>query len=328
MSLTAVVGTGSWGTAVAAALARDGRPMLLWGRDAAKVAELATTRRHPQLAEHQLPTELAVTADPTALSAADLVLWAVPTQHTAAMAVRLAGALRPGTPVVSLAKGLEQGSLRRVSEVLGSALGSRPYGALSGPSHASEVLNGRPACLVVAGPDQLVALSVTRVHGRSFRCYTTTDLLGVEIAGALKNVIAIAAGICDGLRLGDNVKAAVITRGVAEMRRLGRAMGAQDATFAGMAGVGDLLTTCYSPLGRNRALGLAIGGGADPQQHLAGRATVAEGAWTARAATELGRRHGVELPITSQVASVIWAAKPVAQAMDELLSRAPKEEDA
>lgn len=323
----AVVGTGSWGTAVAASLARSGGPVILWGRDAAKTAALARERRHPQVAG-ELPAALAITADPARLADATLVCWGVPTQHTAAMAATLAPALPARAPVVSLAKGLEQGSLRRVSEMLAAALPGRPVLTLSGPSHAAEVLAGMPACLVVAGPDPAAAEVQRRVHGRAFRCYTSPDLLGVELAGALKNVVAIAAGICDGLALGDNVKAALITRGVAEMRRLGRALGAQDNTFAGMAGVGDLLTTCYSRHGRNRALGEAIARGARARDWLAAQATVAEGAWTSRAALELGRRHGVELPITSEVASLVWDDRPVAQAMDALLARAPKEEDA
>ncbi len=199
---------------------------------------------------------------------------------------------------------------------------------LSGPSHAEEVAAGKPACLVVAGTNEVTAPALARLHGQALRLYTSTDVVGVELAGALKNVIAIAAGICDGLQLGDNLKAAVVTRGLAEMRRLGRACGADDATFAGLAGVGDLLTTCYSPHGRNRALGLALGHGQTLAQHRAERASVAEGAYTARSALALGTRLGVELPLTSEVESVLWAARPVALGMDSLLSRLPKEENA
>jgi len=327
MALTAIIGTGSWGTAVAVGLARCGQPVLLWGRDPAKVADMVRQGRHPVVAG-DLPAGLRLSADPGDLADCDLVLWAVPTQHSAAQAKALVGALPARVPVVSLSKGLEQGTLRRVSELLADALPGRPVGTLSGPSHAAEVMQGLPACLVVAGADAVIAPVLARAHGRAFRLYTTPDLLGVELGGALKNVVAVAAGICDGLGLGDNIKAAVITRGVAEMRRLGRAMAAQDATFAGMAGIGDLLATCYSPHGRNRALGLAIAKGESPQHYLAHARTVAEGAWTCRAAVSLAQRHRVDLPIASQVASVIWDAKPVTQAMDELLSRAPKEEDA
>lgn len=325
---TAVIGTGTWGTAAAVAMARHGVPVLLYGRDPDKVAQLSKTRRHPLLPQTELPASLTLTSQKSDIAGADLVFWSVPTQHTAEQAKLLAEAIAPDTFVVSLSKGLEQSTLRRVSEILAATLRAKSIGCASGPSHAVEIVAGLPACLVVAGPEALVQRALQRMHGKNLRLYTSSDLVGVELGGALKNVIAIAAGICDGLKLGDNAKAAMVTRGVAEMRRIGRAMSANDGTFSGMAGVGDLLTTCYSPHGRNRALGLAIAQGEDAQHYLASRQTVAEGAWTSRAAVELGRRHRVELPIASQVASVIWEAKPVRQAMDELLSRAPKEEDA
>lgn len=327
MPLTAVIGTGAWGTAIAALAARDSAVVLL-GRDPAKTAALARERRHPSLGTLALPPSLTITTDPNTLGQADLVLWAVPTQATRSMANTLAPHLAAQAPVVSLSKGLEQGSLARVTQVLAAELGTRPYGAISGPSMAGECAAGRPFCLVAAGNETLTSLLVERLHSPRMRLYTSTDLIGVELGGALKNVIAIAAGICDGIRLGDNAKAAIITRGLAEMRRLGRALGAVDATFAGMAGIGDLLTSCYSPLGRNRGLGQAIAEGRDPQAVLAASTGVAEGAWTCRAAIELAARVGCELPIASQVANVIWAATPVPTAMENLLSRAPKEEDA
>jgi glycerol-3-phosphate dehydrogenase (NAD(P)+) len=328
MPLTAVIGTGAWGTAIAALAARDGEAVALVGRDPHKTAELAATRRHPALPGLVLPLGLTITADPAVLTDADLVLWAVPTQNTRAHARTLAAHLPAGVPLVSLSKGLEEGSLARVSELLAAGFGRRPLAAISGPSMAGECARGQPFCLVAAGPDALTTLLVKRLHSPRLRLYTSTDLVGVELGGALKNVIAIAAGICDGIHLGDNAKAAIVTRGLAEMRRLGRALGAHDATFAGMAGIGDLLTSCYSPLGRNRGLGQAIAEGRDPQSLLAKCGGVAEGAWTCRAAVDLAARVGCELPIASQVANVIWAATPVPTAMENLLSRAPKEEDA
>jgi glycerol-3-phosphate dehydrogenase (NAD(P)+) len=328
MPLTAVIGTGAWGTAIAALACRSSSQVLLLGRSADKIAALDASRRHPDLPASPLPVALRLSAEPRDLAAADLVLWAVPTQHSREQARRLRGFLPAGAGVISLSKGLEQQTLKRVTELLGEELGERPYGALSGPSLAAEVMAGLPFGLVVAGPEALCQLAVERLHTPRCRLYTSSDLLGVELGGALKNVIAIAAGICDGLGLGDNAKAAIMTRGLAEMRRLGRAMGANDATFAGLAGIGDLLTSCYSPLGRNRSLGLAIARGESAQDILARSHTVAEGAWTCRAAVELGTRCGVELPIASQVAFAIWAATPVTQAMEKLLSRAPKEEDA
>jgi glycerol-3-phosphate dehydrogenase (NAD(P)+) len=326
--MLAVIGTGSWGTAMAVVAARAGERAVLYGRDPEKVERLARTRRHEQLKDVELPARLDIVSTPGPLAQAELILWAVPTQHTRAQARALARALPPRVPVVSLSKGLEQESLARVSEILAAELGDRPIGALSGPSHAIEVLAGLPLALVAAGPAVLCSTLQQRLHSQRLRLYTTGDLLGVELGGALKNVIAIAAGICEGLGFGDNTKAAIITRGLAEMRRLGRALGAADATFAGMAGVGDLLTTCYSQHGRNRALGLAIARGENPVELLKRSFTVAEGAWTSRAAIALGRRTHVELPIASQVASVIWDATPVPRAMELLLARAPKEEDA
>jgi glycerol-3-phosphate dehydrogenase (NAD(P)+) len=311
---------------MAVILHRLGRPVVLWGRDPAKIAELCASRRHPQLPGTVLPDGLDITADTDALSGCDLVFWAVPTQHTRAIARLLP--LPAGVPVVSLSKGLEQETHLTVTGILAEQYGPRPYGALSGPSHAEEVMAGHPVVLAAAGPEALGRLLVDRLHGRACRLYTTTDLTGVELGGALKNVIAVAAGICEGLGLGDNLKAALITRGLAEIRRLGRAAGAQDATFAGMAGMGDLLTTCYSRHGRNRALGLAIASGEKPLAFVGRQQTVAEGAWTCRAAAALSARHGVDLPISSQVEAIIWREAPVKAALDALFARSPKEEDA
>lgn len=325
---TAVIGTGTWGTAAAAILARSGHDTVLWGRDATKVAAMAASRIQPELPGLRLPDALRMTADVAELAAADLILWAVPTQHTRAMAAQLAPHLAPGVGVVSLAKGLEQATLKRVTEVLAETLGARPYACLSGPAMAPEVVAGKPVALAAAGDPEACRRLVERFHTNRTRVYTGTDLVGVELGGALKNVVAVAAGLCDGLQLGDNAKAALIARGLAEIRRLGRAMGAVDATFAGLAGIGDLLTTCYSPHGRNRKLGLAIAGGENPLDFLARSRTVAEGAWTCRAAVALGDRLGIELPIAFQVASVVWSATPVPTALENLLARSPKEEDA
>ena len=325
---TLVIGTGTWGAAAAAILHGNGRETVLFGRDRAKVAELSRSRRHPQLGDLLLPGGMMITADPAALRGADLVLWAVPTQHSRMLARTLATQMPGGVPLISLAKGLEEGSLATPCAILAEELGTRPLGVLSGPSHAVEIVGGQPACLVAAGPDELPLLVQTRMHGARCRVYTSSDRLGVELAGALKNVVAIAAGICDGLGVGDNLKAALITRGLAEMRRLGRALGCQDATFAGLAGIGDLLTTCYAPHGRNRALGKAIASGANPRMFLDQQLTVAEGAWTCRAAVELARRHQVELPIATQVSALIWQETPVRAALEALFARSPKEEDA
>lgn len=325
---TAVIGSGTWGAATAAVLARAGQDVLLWGRDATKIAGMTATRRHPDLPDQILPPTLRLTADALDLSAADLVMWAVPAQHTRELAKQLHSFLPAGLAMVSLAKGLEHSSLKRISEVLAEVLAPRPLACLSGPAMAPEVIAGKPVALVAAGDAATCACLVERFHSPRIRVYTSTDLIGVELGGALKNVVAVAAGLCDGLQLGDNAKAALIARGLAEIRRLGRALGAADATFAGLAGLGDLLTSCYSPHGRNRRLGLAIALGENPLDFLTQSHTVAEGAWTSRAAIALGERVGIEMPIAFQVASVIWHATPVATALDHLLARSPKEEDA
>jgi glycerol-3-phosphate dehydrogenase (NAD(P)+) len=324
-----VIGTGSWGLAVGALLAaRTQNRVMVLGRDPARCAELAAARVHPETGT-AFPPNLIITADAAdpAVAAAGLVFWAVPTQFTAAEAARLAPAL-PAAPVVSLSKGLEQTTERRVSEILAATLPGRGIACLSGPALAAEAVRGLPLALVAAGADDAVRATVAALHGGAVRIYTSSDLIGVELAGALKNVIAIAAGCAEGLGFGDNARAALITRGLAELRRLGRRLGASDATAAGLAGMGDLVASCVSPLGRNRALGLALGRGEPAASLLARSRGVAEGAWTARAAVALGERHAVELPIASQVASVIWLGKPVAHALRELLARTPKDEDA
>ncbi len=324
-----IIGTGSWGIACALLAARAGCDVVLVGRDPARCARLAAERCHPPLGPVRLPDAIEITHQVARLKGSQLALWGVPAQHTRAMARQLAPGLPPGLALVSLCKGLELETLVRVSEILAQELGQgRTIGCLSGPSIAREVAAGLPACLVAAGAPELVSTLTGLLHGRTVRLYASTDIIGVELGGALKNIIAIAAGICEGLGFGDNSKAAIVTRGLAEMRRLGRVMGACDATFAGMAGVGDLMTTCYSTHSRNHALGLAIARGENPLELLRRSQTVAEGAWTSRAAVELGHRHQVELPIASQVASVIWDATPVPRAMELLLARAPKEEDA
>lgn len=328
MARTAVIGMGTWGTAVAMLLARTRTTeVVLWGREEDHPEQVAATRLHPRLGKASLPEEVRVTGDPGDLVGCDLALWVVPTPFSAVMAQRLRSALSPTTPVVSLSKGIEQVSLRTVTAILADELGQgRDYACLSGPSHAEEVANGLPTGVVVAGPPALCRLVTSRLHGPTFRVYTVDDPLGVELGGALKNVVAIAAGTCDGLQLGDNAKATLITRGLAEMRRLGRAMGTQDATFAGLAGIGDLLTTCYSSHGRNRALGQALASGQTAQEFMAGCGMIAEGAWTCQAAVDLGRRHGIELPIAVQVDAVLWQGRPVREAISGLMARAARGE--
>ena len=322
-----VIGTGSWGLAVGMLLAaRCADRVAVIGRDPARCAELSAARAHPETGT-PFPANLVISADPAEAAGAELLFWAVPTQFTAGAAARLAPWLALA-PVVSLSKGLEQDTQRRVSEILAAVLPDRGIACLSGPALAAEVVRGLPLALVAAGDDGAVRGAVMALHGGPVRIYSSNDLIGVELCGALKNVIAIAAGCAEGLGFGDNARAALITRGLAEIRRLGRRLGANDATCAGLAGMGDLVASCVSPLGRNRALGVALGRGEAPHTLLVRSRGVAEGAWTARAAVALGERHAVELPIASQVASAIWLGKPVTLALRELLARSPKDEDA
>jgi glycerol-3-phosphate dehydrogenase (NAD(P)+) len=321
----AVIGSGTWGTSMALLVARH-QPCLLWGRDPARLAAIAKGH-HPQLGPVEAPAGLRCSGDDEELGSASLILWAVPTQYSRGIAQRLEPSLCRSTPVVSLSKGIERDTLLTVTQLLSEVLGSdRDYAALSGPSHAEEVLRGQPTGLVAAGGTDLVQRLVDLLHGGNLRIYTSPDLLGVELAGALKNVVAVAAGAAEGNGIGDNGKAMLISRGLAEMRRLGRLLGADDRTFAGLAGIGDLLTTCYSPFGRNRALGLALAKGIEASRHLADNHMVAEGAHTCLAAAALGERHGIEMPLASAVASVVWHGTSVNHAIAELMRRESKEE--
>jgi glycerol-3-phosphate dehydrogenase (NAD(P)+) len=320
-----VIGTGAWGSVVAC-LAAQRATVRLWGRRAELTTTLAQTRRHPQVPGLVLPPAVQPTANASELADCQVLLWAVPTQHSRATATELA-ALLPRVPVISLSKGLELDTRQRVSGILTEILPGRPLAALSGPGLAPELAQGRPTGLVAAGDAEACRQLVALLHGGSLRIYTSPDLPGVELAGALKNVIAIAAGACDGLGLGDNAKATLVTRGIAELRRLGRALGCREATFAGLAGIGDLMATCYSSHSRNRALGESLARGVAPATALAG-SRVAEGAWTCRAAVALAGEAGVELPIALQVAEVIWHATPVPSAIEVLFARAAKEEEA
>lgn len=330
MGSIGVIGTGTWGTALASLLAiqHEEHRIILWGRRTELVTTLTVARVHPNLKMAVIPDRLEITADPQALQTADLLFWAVPTQHSRSIALLLAKTLSCSVPLVSLTKGLELETLKTPTAILAEVLGAnRPLGALSGPSHAEEVIRTLPTGLVMAGPVDLRQRVQELLHGRRLRIYGSDDLVGVELAAALKNVIAIAAGIIDGLGLGDNLKATIVTRGLAEIRRLGRKLGARDQTFAGLAGIGDLLTTCYSQHSRNRGLGQAIGRGESFSSFCERTGMVAEGAWTSRSALILAAHHGVEMPLSTEVANVLWNGASVANATESLITRSAKEED-
>jgi glycerol-3-phosphate dehydrogenase (NAD(P)+) len=309
---------------------RAGNGTALYVRDEEAWRALTEERRHPRsLRGVTIPESLFVSTDVEAvLAKADAVVLAIPTQ-------KLRGALVPlrdlllGKIVVSAAKGIEIGTLLRPSAIVEEVLADEasPVCALSGPNLSSEVAAGKPATTVVASRDAEAASSIqAAMIGATFRIYTSTDIVGVEMGGSLKNIIAIGAGIGDGLGAGDNAKAAFLTRGIAEIARLGIAHGAQPLTFAGLSGIGDLIATCSSPQSRNHQVGAGLATGASLEEVLRGMSEVAEGVDTTRAAVDLAHRTDVEMPITEQMYKVLFGGKSAAEAVRDLMSREPKEE--
>jgi len=329
MTRAAVVGTTSWGTTLAVLLARNGSKVTLWARTGAEAAELQAARqnkRHrPGLA---FPESLHVSADEAAVRQADLVLFAVPSASLRSNMERLAPHVRADAAVLSAVKGIETDTCLRMSQVIiASGVDEERVLALSGPNFAGEIAAGLPAATVVAGRDAERARWLqSLLNGPTFRVYTSDDVVGVELGGALKNVIAIACGLADGLGYGENAKAALITRSLAEIARLGVAAGAQARTFLGLAGIGDLVLSCESNLSRNRRLGLALAQGLDLEAALASIEGVVEGAVTARAVPVLAARFGVEMPICEALHAVLCGGKAPADAGRDLMARAAKAE--
>lgn len=329
MTTVAVLGAGAWGTTLANLLARKGQGVRLWAYER-EVVE-AVNREHRNtvfLPKVDLDPTLRAFGDPAeAVEHADVLLSVIPSHAVRSVVTRLAGVIGPGKLVVSATKGIEPDSLKLMSEVLASELPSPQLAVLSGPSFAEEVCQDQPTAVVAAAPDLETAIEVQQIFATSrFRVYSNRDVVGVELGGALKNVIAIAAGILEGLGLGNNPRAALVTRGLAEMTRLGVAMGADPMTFAGLAGMGDLILTATGGLSRNRALGIALAQGQTLEAYTAAHRTVAEGVNTAKAATGLARKHGVEMPITEQVSAVLFDGKSPQQGVTDLMERTLKPE--
>ena len=331
MTAISILGAGSWGTALAVLLAE--RQPTLWDFDAEHGGILRATRSSPRyLPGVRLPLGVDVTDDlAAALQGADVLVVATPSHTVRELArrVRRTSGFSARQLVVNVAKGLEEATAKRMSEILAEELPQAPGRIVSlvGPSHAEEVARLMPTTVVVAGTDPEVLREVQELFStETFRVYTNTDLVGAELAVSVKNVIAIAAGICDGLGFGDNTKGALLTRGLAEMARLGLALGGRPETFAGLAGLGDLVTTATSRHSRNRNLGEAIGRGQALEKALAAMTQVAEGVRTTRAVLQLARRLGVEMPITAQVYEVLFEGKEPKQAIRDLMLRAPKAE--
>ena len=332
MTKVAIVGAGAWGTAFAMHAAGAGLEVFLLGSGRDSVEPLSTTRRHPALAgAPPVPDAVTITADAeAAFDGSSAVLWAVSVQGTADEAGRLREFLPALVPLVGMSKGLEIGSKRRTTQILGDVLGrSDGLAVLSGPTFAAEVARGLPAAAVVASADPGVSLLVQGLlSSPTFRLYRSSDVVGVEIAGAAKNVVAIAAGIVDGLKLGHNTRAALLTRALAEIRRLGTTLGGQPDTFAGLAGVGDLLLTATGDLSRNRRVGLALAAGKtlpDAVSALGGE--VAEGVATAAVLVELARSVNVEMPIAEIVVEILSGQVSPKDALRALMTRRLKQEN-
>ena len=328
MSTVAVLGSGSWGTTLAIHLAHSGHEARLWGRDRAALEQVERDRENRKfLAGIPLPPGVKVRAElEDALSAADVALFVVPSQAVREVGSRVRASGFGGLPVCA-SKGLELGTLRRLTEVIAESLGDPGMVALIGPSHAEEVSRGIPTSVVAASGDEGRAREVQQLCSTPrFRVYTNDDVTGCEYGAALKNVISIAAGVCDGLGFGDNTKGALLTRGLAEISRLGVAMGGRRETFFGLTGMGDLVATAMSRHSRNRHVGERLGQGETLESILGRMVMVAEGVNTARAARDLGRRHDVELPITEQVCAMLFDGRAPVEAMQALMSRDLKRE--
>lgn len=329
MAKVAVVGTTSWGTTLAVLLARNGHEVTLLARSESEATNMKMSRenrRHrPKL---MFPENLTPAVEPSSIEAAEAVVIVVPSASLGINLERVASHIAPGASVVTATKGIDPQTGDRVSETIAAAgVESERLIALSGPNFAGEIASGLPAATVVAGPDR------ERTHAFQamltsplFRVYSSDDIAGVELGGALKNVVAIASGLSDGLGYGDNARAALITRALAEITRLGVAMGARPLTFLGLAGIGDVILTCGSDQSRNRRLGLALASGQTLKSYLMGIDGVVEGAVTAEAVPVLTRRYGTEMPICEALHAVLYGGKPVQEAVQELMLRAARPE--
>ena len=332
MARITILGAGSWGIAVSTLLTGNGHRVTMWEFDSDEMNALRAQREHKaKLPGIRIPDEIEITDRlESALSGTEMLVLALPS-HTVRGVVKKVNQAGLGEPVVvNLGKGIENDTLLRMSEVLKQELPPVLHGritTLSGPSHAEEVARKVPTTVVVAGFNEDVAREVQSAFmSPEFRVYTNSDLVGVELGGSLKNIIAIASGICDGMGLGDNSKGALLSRGLAEIIRLGERLGAKRETFAGLSGLGDLVTTCISKFSRNRFVGEEIGKGRSLREVQSGMAMVAEGIKTARSAFQLSAKYEVEMPITEQVHQVLFENKDPRVAMNELMTRDPKSE--
>ncbi len=317
----AVLGAGAWGTALANAAALAGRRVTIWSFDKTEAETLAATRMSPMLPDVTINPSIAITTSLAQAAEADAILVVVPAQVSREVISQAGSLIRHGTPLITCAKGIERGTRKFMTEVIAEAAPHAVPAILSGPSFAADVARGLPTAVTLAAKDEHAASALAQAIGTAtFRPYHSTDLRGVEIGGAAKNVFAIAAGIVAGRGLGDSAAAALTTRGFAELARFGKACGARPETLTGLSGLGDLILTCSSPQSRNRSLGIALGRGKSPLEALGG-SKLAEGAYTASVLTDMARDLKVEMPIADAVASVLDGSESVDQAIERLLAR-------
>lgn len=329
MAKISVIGSGSWGTAISVTLASNGNDVLLWSRKAETTDMLNATRKNSRyLPEVDIPENVAFTSDISKCADADIIVIATPSHTVRSVSKQLAPFVKDGQITVSISKGFDEENYDRLSQVIKSEIPNVTVAAMSGPSHAEEVCKNLPTTNVVACKDIKIAQYIQSVfNSQTFRVYASDDIIGVELGGSLKNVIALCAGISDGLGYGDNTKAALMTRGMAEIVRLGMAMGAKYETFTGLSGIGDLIVTCTSMHSRNRRAGILIGQGKSVQQAQDEVGMVVEGVKTAKAVHKLSQKYNVEMPISEQAYKVLFEDYPVKDCVSNLMSRETKNED-
>ena len=326
MARVSIIGGGSWGIALAVLLHNNGHQVTVWSALETEVKMLAEKREHKMMPGVILPDDILCTGDDsTAVKGQDLLVMAVASSYTRKTAARLSALVESGQKIVNVAKGIEEGTLMTLSEIIEQEIPQADVAVMSGPSHAEEVGRGLPTTIVVGAKSRETAEYIQGLFmSEVFRVYVSPDILGMELGGALKNVVALAAGIADGLGYGDNTKAALITRGIAEIGRLGIAMGGRFETFCGLTGIGDLIVTCASMHSRNRRAGILIGQGKTYEEAMAEVQMVVEGVYSAKAAMALAKKYDVQLPIIEQVNQILFEGKSPDQAVKELMLRDKK----
>lgn len=328
MAKVSILGGGSWGIAIAVLLHKNGHEVTVWSALADEVEMLKERHEHKMLPDVRLPQDMIFTADDReAVEGRDMLVMAVASAYTRITANRISGLVAQGQKILNVAKGIEEHTLMTLSEIIEQEIPQADVAVMSGPSHAEEVGRGIPTSIVVGASSKETAEYIQNLFmNEVFRVYITPDVLGMELGGSLKNVVALAAGIADGLGYGDNTKAALITRGITEIARLGTAMGGKFETFCGLTGIGDLIVTCASMHSRNRRAGILIGQGRSYEAAMAEVQMVVEGVYSAKAAMELAQKYQIQMPIIEQVNKVLFEGKSAAQAVKELMLRDRKEE--